>query len=167
MEARENFEKHYGESVFIPTAPKKVFTFADNHNNFSSHMNKSSWMTGGGKMKTWIDEGRGQKVGSHIKMSGKVFGLNLFLDEVITIHEPPYHKQWQAVGKINLLVIDHYRLGFEISPQKGGSNLGVYIDYDLPKSAQTYILGLLMGKIYAKWCVWQMLQGVKDHFRQK
>lgn len=39
---------------------------------------------GGGKMETWVDKGKGQKVGSHIKMSGKVFGINLFLDEVIT-----------------------------------------------------------------------------------
>lgn len=160
----KNFAKHYEESVLILANPKSVFAYADDHTNFSSHMNKSSWMMGGGKMETKIDKGKGQKVGSHIKMNGKVFGINLYLDEVITIHKTPYQKEWQTVGDINLLVIDHYKLGFEISPEKNKSNLKVYIDYDLPKTVGGRILGYLLGEIYAKWCVKQMLNSVQKHF---
>lgn len=156
--------KHIEETVSVAALPDAIFTYADNHRNFSAHMNQSSWMMGGGKMETKVDEGEGKKVGSHITMSGRVFGINLFLDEVITVHEPPRQKEWQTVGKINLLVIDHYTLGFKISPDETGSRFTVYIDYDLPKTWKTRALGILFGGMYAKWCVRQMTQGVQNQF---
>lgn len=156
--------RHFEKSLFVSESPDAVFVYADNHANFSSHMNKSSWMMGGSKMETQLDKGEGQKIGSHIKMSGRVFGINLFLDEVITIHDPPRHKEWQTVGDIKLLVVDHYTLGFEIKPEQTGSRFNVYINYNLPKSWKAHILGVLFGGMYAKWCVGQMVHGVKDHF---
>ena len=158
---------HYEESSLISSSPEEIYSYTDDHANFSSHMNKSSWMTGGGKMKTEVDEGKGQKVGSHIRMKGKVFGINLFLDEVITIHNPPFKKEWQTVRDISLLVIGHYKLGFDIVPQNNSSLLKVYIDYSLPKSLRTRWLGILFGKMYAKWCVNQMIGGVKKQFKEK
>lgn len=154
----------YEKSDLITAPPEVVFSYADNHANFSSHMSESSWMMVGSRMETKADEGKGQKTGSHIKMSGRILGINLFLDEVITKHEPPFYKEWQTVGDINLLVIDHYKLGFEVKSQNDASQLKVYIDYNLPKSFKTRWLGFLFGGIYAKWCVHQMLNGVKDHF---
>lgn len=88
-----NFEKHYEESLVVPTKPEEVFNFADDHNNFSSHMSRSSWMMGGGKMETKMDVDHGQKVGSHIKMNGKILGIRLFLDEVVTKREVPKLKE--------------------------------------------------------------------------
>lgn len=167
MDNKDNFSKHYEDSAFIPVNPTEVFAFADNHTNFSSHMNKSSWMMGGGKMETQVDEEKGQKIGSHIKMSGNILGIKLSLDEVVTIYKPPFHKEWQTVGKTNLLVIDHYKLGFEIKPEKAGAILKVYIDYGLPKSATTYLLGYFFGEAYARWCVKQMLKGSVNHFNNK
>lgn len=167
MKAKDEFTNHYEDSVLIPAEPESIFTYADDHTNFSSHMNNSSWMMGGGKMETQADEGKGQKLDSHIKMSGKVFGINLFLDEVITRHEPPIYKERQTVGKINLIVIDNYILGFEIKPESSGSLLRVYINYDLPKSAKTYWLGVLFGKMYAKWCVRQMIDSTRSHFAKQ
>lgn len=159
--------RHYEESTLIPAPAEEIFAYVDDHTNFSSHMNKSSWMMGGGSMKTDTDEGKGQKVGSHIRMSGRVFGINLFLDEVVTQHEPPYRKEWQTVGDLNLLVIDHYKLGFEIEPENNGSKFKVHIDYKLPKPTNTHWLGVLFGKMYAKWCVSQMIKGSRDHFVAK
>ncbi len=160
------FERHYEESTLIHASAKEVFAYADDHANFSAHMNKSSWMMGGGSMETIVDEARGQKAGSHITMQGKVLGVNLFLDEVITIHKPPHQKEWQTVGNINLIVIDHYKLGFEIEVKENQSKLKVYIDYNIPKTFITKILGQLFGGIYAKWCVRQMISGVDNHFRE-
>lgn len=157
--------QHYEESTLIPAPAGKVFAYVDDFTNFSSHMNKSSWMMGGGKMQTVVDEGKGQKVGSHIRMSGKVFGINLYLDEVVTVHETPYRKVWQTVGNINLLVIDHYTLGYEIKAENNGCKIKVFIDYNLPRSLRTYWLGLLFGEMYSKWCVQQMINGVKENFK--
>src|SRR3989344_149035 len=102
----KKYRKHYEDSLVIKAGAKEVFAYADDHANFSSHMNKSSWMMGGGIMKTEVDEGEGKKIGSHIRMNGKVFGINLFLEEVVTEREVPYSKAWETVDDINLIVID-------------------------------------------------------------
>lgn len=73
------YSYHHENSILIPKTQLKVFEYLDDHTRFSSHMNKSSWMMGGGSMKTTIDQGNFQKVGSHLQMSGKVFGIELFL----------------------------------------------------------------------------------------
>lgn len=158
---------HYDDNILVLASPAQVFDYADDHTNFSSHMNKSSWMMGGGKMEIETDDGKGQKVGSHIKMKGKVLGTNLFLDEVVTIHQPPEHKEWETVGDINLLVIGHYKLGFEIKPENENSRLRVFIDYEMPQSWRTQWLGYLFGGMYARWCVGQMIDGVAEHFKKK
>lgn len=158
------YARHYEQSVPVKALPENVFAYTNDHKNFSSHMNQPSWMMAGGSMRTETDEGKGQRVGSHIRMSGNVFGVALFLDEVITKYEPPHRKAWETVGKVNLLVIDQYKLGFEITPRDQESDLRVYIDYDLPKSWKTRLLGKLFGGMYAKWCVSQMTKGTREHF---
>ena len=155
---KNNFmPKHYEESIVVDSSPEELFAFVDNHQQFSSHMNKSSWMMGGGHMETTVDAGNGQKVGSHIRMSGTAFGMKLFLDEVVIQYEPPYKKTWKTVGSPELIVIGHYGMGLEIKPQNLGSSLRVFIDYELP--AQNAWLGILFGDIFAKWCVHQMIEG--------
>lgn len=163
----ERLPKHYEETVLVSASPADIFAYADDHTRFSSHMNQSSWMMGGGRMKTKVDEGRGQIVGSHITMSGKVFGINLFLDEVVTQHEPPNRKVWETVGSPKLLVIGSYQLGFELTSLRSGTNFKVFIDYELPKSLSTRWVGYLFGSMYAKWCVRRMIQGVQEQFKAK
>lgn len=156
--------RHYEETSSIPTSPEELFAYVDDHRRFSSHMNQSSWMMGGGSMNTQTDDKKFQEVGSHIKMEGTVFGITLFLDEVVTQYEPPSRKEWQTVGDLRLIVIDHYKLGFKIVPDNSNSKFRVYIDYDLPRSVSGRLLGYLLGGMYAKWCVRQMLKGASDYF---
>jgi hypothetical protein len=121
-------------------------------------------MMGGGRMETETDEGNGQHAGSHTRMSGKVFGLRLHLDEVITDRTPPHQKVWETVGTPRLLVIGPYRLGFKIVPSGEASEITVFIEYALPSSPGGRLLGLLFGAMYAKWCVQQMVTGVDKRF---
>lgn len=153
---------HYEEQAEIQTSAETLFDYVDDHTKFSSHMNKSSWMMGGGRMDTNVDEGRGQKVGSHIRMSGTAFGVKLFLDEVVTRHEPPQMKTWETVGTPKLLIIGQYGMGIDIRSQGDHSLMRVYIDYDLP--TKNAWLGKLFSAWYAKWCVEQMLNGARTHF---
>lgn len=157
---------HYENIVEVSASPAEIFSYADNFANFSSHMNKSSWMMAGSKMATETDEGNGQRVGSHIRMNGNILGINVHLDEVITLHESPLRKAWETVGDLNLLVVDHYKLGFEIEEVIDKSKLRVYIDYNLPQTYKTRLLGYLFGSMYAKWCVNQMVNGVSSHFNK-
>ena len=158
--------RHYEENTLISTSPQEVFNYVDNHSNFSSHMTKSSWMMGGSRMKVDLDEEKGKKIGSHIKMHGKVLGIELSLDEIVTKREPPKSKIWETVGTPKLLLIGPYQMGLEIKSQKGNSNLEVFIDYELPTTISTRWLGYLFGGIYAKWCVSQMINGTRNHFRK-
>lgn len=109
-------------------------------------------------MKTMMDEGEGKEVGSHIMMEGSVLGLKVSLDEIVTKREPPYRKEWKTVGNPKLIVIGQYTMGVKVAAQGNGSKVTVFIDYEYPdKNAW---LGRLFGKIYAKWCVQQMVKGV-------
>ncbi len=113
-------------------------------------------------METWVDQDNGQKVGSHIRMSGTAFGIRLSLDEVVTRYEPSLAKTWQTVGNPKLIVIGRYQMGIEITPQGNESRLRVFIDYKMPQK-HTW-LGKLFGNMYARWCVKQMIQGSYQYF---
>ena len=156
--------RHHDGSVFIPAPPQQVFAFADDQSRLSSHMNESPWMMGGGRMSVELDEAKGQAIGSHIRLGGRVFGIRLSLDEVVTHREPPVEKVWETVGAPRLLVIGAYRMGINVTPENRGSRLRVFIDYDLPTGWLTRWLGRLFGGSYARWCVAQMLAGTSSHF---
>ena len=154
--------QNYNKSILIPATPENIFAYIDDHARFSAHMSKSSWMMGGESMDVTADEGRGQEVGSHIRLKGKIFGISLYLDEVVTQHDPPHLKTWETVGIPKLLVIGNYRMKILIEPKETGALFSVSIDYDLPTT--NIWLGKLFGKIYAKWCVEQMITGTRKYF---
>ena len=115
-------------------------------------------------MQTELDEGRGQAVGSHIRMSGRILGVDLFLDEVVLQREPPRYKVWETVGVPRLLVINSYRLGFDIASLPQAVTLRVFIGYNLPSAFGRRLLGRVLGPAYAKWCVRRMLDGAAARF---
>ena len=158
------FTRHFARCVSIDAPPGDVFSYLNRHARLATHMTQASWMMGGGRMDISVDEGGGEKLGSHIRMSGKAFGISLFLDEVVTRYEPPVAKVWGTVNTLRLLVIGHYRMGFELVPQNAGSKLCVFIDYNLPESLGGRVLGFLLGRVYAKWCVNSMLRDAVEHF---
>lgn len=157
--------RQYEDSALISASPEELFAYIDDHMRFSSHMSQSSWMMGGGRMDVSVDDGKGQRVGSHIRLNGTAFGIKLFLDEVVTRREPPRIKTWKTVGDLRLLIVGHYRMGIEIRPRGIAAQLRVCIDYDLPE--KNAWLGRLFGGIYAKWCVGQMISGTRKQFKGK
>ncbi len=158
---QESFARQYEDTALIDAPPEAVFAFVAAPARLSSHMTKPSWMMGGGRMDVTLDEGQGRKVGAHIRVSGKAFGIALYLDEVVTIYEPPHRKAWETVGDIRLLVIGHYRMTVGATPQEGRTLLRVRIEYDLPTSNAW--LGRLFGGMYATWCVQRMLKDARAH----
>jgi len=154
---------HDESSALVSASPERVFALIDDHERLSSHMSQSSWQMGGGRMKTLLDEHRGQRVGSHIRVSGRVLGIKLSLDEVVTEREPPSRKVWETVGAPRLLVIGPYRMGFDVTSQGNGSLLRVFIDYALPSPWPERWLTRVFGGYYAHWCTQRM---VNDAVRQ-
>ena len=120
-------------------------------------MEKPSWMMAGATMQVETDALLGQAVGSLIRITGCVLGVNLMVGEVVTERVPPLHKKWETYGEPRLLVIGSYRLGFTISPEGDRSRLLVLIGYQLPPRGFARWLALLFGRPYAAWCTRRMV----------
>ena len=157
----------YESSGAVRSPMEQVFAHLDDHTRLSSHMSERSWRTGRGRMETEIDEGRGQTVGSRIRLSGRVFGVVLSVEEIVVERNPPRRKVWETTGMPKLLVIGHYRMGFELSSQGNGSMLRVFIEYALPERAPARWLGRLFGRYYARWCTQQMVDDAVNHFEAR
>ena len=142
-----------------------VFDYADDPARFASHMNERSWRTGGSRMEYDIDEAHGRAVGSRIRLSGRVLGLHLFLDEAIVERAPPHRKIWETVSEPRLIVIGRYRMGFEVTAAPQGSRLRVFIDYALPPSGAPRFFARLLAACYADWCIHRMLNDAVRHFQ--
>ena len=152
------FARHEEYIGDVRASPAELFSALDDQFRLSAHMTKRSWKMGWGKMDIVLDTQGGHAVGSHIELRGRVFGVALSLDEVVTLREPPYRKRWETVGEPRLLVIGAYAMGFEISPDSSSARIRVAIDYDLPREGLPRILGSLFGKSYARWCTRKMVR---------
>jgi hypothetical protein len=155
---------HYEDSAFVNASSPVLFDYVDDHERLSSHMSESSWMMGHGRMKVEVDGADARQVGSEIRLSGRVLGTDLFVAERVIVREPPLRKAWETAAVPRLLVIGHYRMGFEIAPCQNGSVLRIFIDYALPAASGARLLGRLFGGFYARWCTRQMVRGVAHHF---
>ena len=158
------YDRHDEVSVEVDTAPQALFDHLDDQEKLAAHMNKPSAMMMGGKMFYEFDAAKGRAVGSVIRMGGNFLWLNLFVEEVVTTHEPPWRKVWETRGKPALIVIGAYRMGFDIEAAGHASRLGVFIDYDLPSSLLGNVIGFLFAPLYARWCVKRMAEDARRKF---
>ena len=115
-------------------------------------------------MATEVDADGGRVIGSKIRMQGRMMGIPLSLEEVITERRLPHRKVWQTIGTPTLLVMAQYRMGFEVTPKGDSSLVRVFIDYSLPANAPGSWLGRLLGGVYARWCTKQMAGDAARHF---
>ncbi|HEU4993631.1 MAG TPA: hypothetical protein VFT29_02390 [Gemmatimonadaceae bacterium] len=79
--------EEYTSSVSVPA--ERLFEHLDDQTRLSAHMNKRSWKMGWGRMDLRFDDKRGRAVGSHIVLDGRVLGVHLYLEEVVTERVPP------------------------------------------------------------------------------
>ena len=159
--------RHFEAQAWVDAAATDIFAVVDRHAQLSGHMTKSSWMMGGGRMEMTLDSGHFQRLGSHLRLAGRAFGVSICLDEVVTRYQPPHAKTWETVGTPKLLVIGDYRMGFTIAPEGDRCTLRIFIDYDFPKRGLSRVLGYLFASIYARWCVKSMLRDVRDWFARR
>ena len=159
------YSRHRDYSGKVNAGASDLFRYLDDHRRLSSHMSQSSWRMAGSRMDIVLDEGQGQRPGSRIRLHGRVLGLNVFVETVVTEHAAPRVKVWETVQAPRLLVIGAYRMGFEIGPQSEGSRLRVFIDYELPLSGPPRVLGRLLGDWYATWCTRQMVRDAQAHYQ--
>jgi hypothetical protein len=99
-----------------------------------------------------------------MRLEGRVLGIGLLVEEVVSERDPPTRKAWETIGKPRLLVIGGYRMGFAITPQGASSQLRVFIDYAPPATPIGRLLCALFGGVYARWCAEQMVDDAARHF---
>lgn len=155
--------RHRQASVQVAATPERLFAHLDDQTRLAAHMARPSMMMGGGRMTYDFDERRGQAVGSHIRMGGRAFGLELFVDEVVTERIPPRRKVWRTVGRPRLIIIGDYEMGFEATPAPDGCALRVWIDYELAPAGPGRLVPAL-ADAYARWCVERMASDARRTF---
>ena len=149
----------------IATGAEALFSYLDDPRNLSEHMENPSPMMAGMAMRIDVDAQGGRSIGSQIRMSGRMLGLTLLLEEAITERLPPLRKAWQTFGVPRLIVIGHYRMGFDLQPTGAVTQLRVWIDYELPSSGMPHWLAKPLARTYARWCTEQMLRTAHNHFK--
>ena len=153
------------ESIrMVAATADTVFAHLDDHSRLAGHMSQSSWLMAGSKMSIELDAAKGRATGSHIRLRGRVLGIPIHVEEVVTKHEPPLRKAWKTIKVPKLLVIGHYTMGFDIKPKGASSLVRVFIYYDLPEAWLPRLLGHLLGGIYARWCTESMAKDAAAYF---
>ena len=160
----QSFPFHEASSARAHGSADQVFAYLDDPKALAAHMGESSMMMLGSRMSINVDADGGRVVGSKIRMQGRMMGIPLSLEEVITERQAPRRKVWQTIGTPNLLIMAHYRMGFELTPSGESSMVRVFIDYSLPTSLPGSWLGRLLGGAYARWCTKQMADDAASHF---
>ena len=152
---------HFQSTVIVAAPLSAVFGCMDDPLMLAGHMSEPSWRTGWGSMQITLDERGGRAVGSHVRLSGKVFGIPLKLEEVVIEHVPPRRKVWETVGGPSLLVIGAYQMGFELTPLGQHTRVCVFIDYGLPHGRLSRLLARVLGRYYAAWCTHRMVEDTR------
>jgi len=152
-----------GAQIGAPVA--SIFDFLDDQDNLSSHMRERSWMMMGSTMDIFMDDQRARAVGSRFGFTGRILGIPLRVDEVVTERQPPIRKVWETTAEPTLWVIGRYEMGLELSPAEQGSHLRVYIRYNLPIGWFPRLLGSAFGRAYARWCTAKMVSDAQRHFQ--
>lgn len=159
------YAKYTEASGVIGASPTAIYEFLDDQSNLSAHMRQSSGMMLGSSMDIHMEADHTRRVGSRFGFTGRVLGVPLGVEEVVTSREPPFSKTWETIREPRLWVIGRYMMGFELSPRgTAGTTLRVYIRYDLPVGRFTRLLGHMFGRFYAAWCTRQMVVDAQKHF---
>jgi carbon monoxide dehydrogenase subunit G len=137
----------------IAAHPEALFDLLDDPARFGAHMSRPSAAMLGGTMNYHLDQDRGQAIGSVIRMTGSMLGLRLSVSERVIERAPPSRKAWETFGEPRLLILSWYRMGFEIAPEGAGSQLSVFIDYQLPSGFVLGVTSRMLGPVYARWCL--------------
>jgi hypothetical protein len=77
----------------LSALPTAVFAHIDTE-RLSAHMARRSWQMAGTSMTIDTDADGGRRVGSRIRLAGRVLGVPLFVDGVVVRRDPPRLKAW-------------------------------------------------------------------------
>jgi hypothetical protein len=160
----DRYPLHHHSEVDVPVDAQRLFDYLDDHHRLAGHMEKPSLMMAGATMYVETDALRGQSVGSVIRITGRVLGMHLSVEEAVTERIPAQRNMWETRGEPRLLVIGPYQMGFAIEPKGDFAHLTVFIDYQIPPHAFSRLVGRLASRPYAAWCTRRMAKDAVSFF---
>ena len=162
----DSFTHSYSSGAVLNTRVSAAFDYLNDPTKLSAHMEKSSLMMGGATMTTKVDSRKGQELGSVIALKGNFLGIELSVKEHIVELVPYKKKVWQTFGRQKMIIINQYQMGFYLEELAEKTKLNVFIKYTLPPKGIKKILGKLLSKAYAKWCVDQIINDATAVFNR-
>lgn len=148
-------------TVVITASAVDVFEFMDDIGNTGMHMTQSNGPMFGSKLNLeWLTEHK-TGPGTKYRWTGKVLGMKMDFSVEVTNWIKGKEKIWGTIGEARMIVLLWYKMYLILTPLEDGSTqteLGIYY------TRSHNLLGLLLARSYAKWCVKSMLRDTKKHF---
>jgi hypothetical protein len=163
-EAPDRLPLHFEVNCDVRAQASSIFDYIDRPERLSSHMARRSWQLAGASMAIETDADGGRVVGSHIRLTSRMFGMHLDVECKVMRRELPRLKAWETIGEPHLLVIGRYRMSVSIDAHGDHSHVTIAIDYALPTRAPARWIGMFFGPVYARWCVRQMVRDLLHQF---
>lgn len=154
-EPRRAYDSHAQSEALAATSVTDLFDLLDDPQRLGGHMERRFWRTLGTRMGYRFDARGGRAVGSRMSLEGDLWGWRVGVEQQVVAHDPPHRKAWETLGEPRLIVVGHYRMGFEIHPATAGSVVRVWLDYCIP-SWRPRAIARALAAGYASWCVRQM-----------
>ena len=147
--------------VEILAPPEKVFAHMEDINNVGWHMSgeRSMPMMGSRLILEVIDDKKG--VGATYRWKGSIMGMIIDIEETVTKWVRDREKTWQTIGKPKMIVMSDYTMHLLLTPTEGGTHAMFEIDYSLPKTPWGWMIGKLLARKYAKWCIQRACEDAK------
>ena len=143
--------EQYKVEIFAP--PDKVFAYMDDINNVGWHMSGEGAMPmmGSRLQLEVIDDSEG--IGATYRWKGSVMGMAIDIKEIVTNWTAGREKTWRTIEKPKMIVMSDYTMHLLLTPIERGTDVLFEIDYSLPKTPWGWMIGKLLARKYAKWCL--------------
>ncbi|MBM3897727.1 MAG: SRPBCC family protein [Thaumarchaeota archaeon] len=150
------------EVIEIKASPQKVFAHMDDIRNVGWHMEgKRAMPMMGGKLHLQKLSENATGVGATYRWYGKVLGMTIDFKETVTKWIENREKVWSTIEDPKIFIMSEYKMRLQLSPTENGTNVVFEIDYELPRSLFGKILGKLLAKKYAQWCLRRACEDTK------
>jgi hypothetical protein len=151
--------EQYRVEIFAP--PEKVFAHMDDINNVGWHMSGESAMPMmGSRLALEVIDDR-ERVGATYRWKGSVMGMAIDIKETVTKWTAGREKIWRTVEKPKMIVMSGYAMHLLLTPTQKGTSVLFEIDYSLPKTPWGWVIGALLARKYAKWCLRRACEDAK------
>ena len=154
-------------TIEIRAPPEEVFTYLDDIKNVGMHMASSSMAMMGGKMSSQVISKNKTGRGATYRLRGGVLWMPIDLTETVTKWTEGREKEWETVGSPKIIVMSWYRMHFVLTLAERGTHVYFEIEYELPTSLFGKILGKLLARKYAGWCLRRATEDAKLAIEQR